>query len=136
MIFPHLNRPPQRLRPKLTTYFPQINGTLTLGENIADNGGLRIAYHAYREWAKRHSVEPRLPGLQQYTPRQMFWLSNANIWCEKNNMLRDKLRLKKDKHSPNHFRVIGSHSNMKDFSDDFGCPLGSNMNPAKKCKLW
>lgn len=136
MIFPHLNRPTQRQRPKSMTYFPQLNGTQMLGENMADNGGLQIAYHAYIEWVKRHGVEPRLPGLQQYTPRQMFWLSYANVWCEKSTMKFDEYMFKYSIHSPNNFRIVGPLSNIKDFSDDFGCPLGSNMNPAKKCKLW
>ncbi|CAI6355071.1 unnamed protein product [Macrosiphum euphorbiae] len=118
------------------TYFPQVNGTLTLGENISDNGGLRIAYNAYREWVKEHGAEPRLPGLQEYTPWQMFWLSNANVWCAKNHMKFDEEAIKKDDHSPFLFRINGPFSNMKDFSDDFRCPLGSNMNPVKKCLLW
>ncbi|CAI6351505.1 unnamed protein product [Macrosiphum euphorbiae] len=114
----------------------KVNGTQTLGENISDNGGLSIAYNAYREWAKGHGVEPRLPGLQEYTPQQMFWLSNANAWCAKNHMIYEEYVIQYDKHSPIRFRINGPFSNMKDFSDDFRCPLGSNMNPAKKCQLW
>eukprot|EP00102_Acyrthosiphon_pisum_P019401 XP_016656611.1 PREDICTED: neprilysin-11-like [Acyrthosiphon pisum] len=114
----------------------KVNGTQTLGENISDNGGLNIAYNAYRDWENRHGVEPRLPGLQDYTPRQMFWLSNANVWCEKNQMNLDIYKIKYDEHSPSRFRINGPFSNMKDFSDDFQCPLGCNMNPAKKCQWW
>ncbi|XP_060860193.1 neprilysin-2-like [Metopolophium dirhodum] len=114
----------------------KVNGTLTLGENIADRGGLKLAYNAYREWVKEHGVEPRLPGLQEYTPLQMFWLSNAHLSCSKDSMTYINVIRKYDGHSPSRFRVIGSFSNIKDFSDDFKCPLGSKMNPANKCQLW
>ncbi|CAI6356529.1 unnamed protein product [Macrosiphum euphorbiae] len=114
----------------------KVNGTQTLSENISDNGGFNIAYNAYRDFEKRHGFEPRLPGLLEYTPRQMFWLSNANVWCEKNQMDVDIFRIKYGEHSLSRFRINGPFSNMKDFSDDFRCPLGSNMNPAKKCQLW
>lgn len=60
-----------------------MNGINTQGENIADNGGIKEAYLAYEKWAKSHTAEPRLPGLTEYTPRQMFWLSAANTWCSK-----------------------------------------------------
>ena len=51
------------------------------GENIADNGGLREAYLAYQRYVSRYGEEPYLPGLEQYTPNQLFFLGNANIWC-------------------------------------------------------
>lgn len=113
-----------------------MNGTLTLGDNMADNGGLYITYNAYGRWVKEHGVEPRLPGLQDYTPQQIFWLSAANTWCTKTTKNFDNYTIFNDEHSPAPFRVIGPLSNMKDFSEDFQCPLGSNMNPAKKCHLW
>ena len=51
------------------------------GENIADNGGLRESYLAYQNYVAQYGVEPRLPGLEEFTPNQIFFLSNANIWC-------------------------------------------------------
>jgi len=112
-----------------------MDGNITLGDNMSDNGGLKLAYDAYRVWAKGHGVEPRLPGLQEYTPQQMFWLSYANVWCSKDTLKSLKYRMT-DVHSLNRFRIIGSFSNKKFFSDDFRCPLGSNMNPVKKCHVW
>ncbi|KAL1449213.1 hypothetical protein WDU94_000430 [Cyamophila willieti] len=56
-----------------------LNGINTQGENIADNGGIKEAYNAYNVWVSRHGEEPRLPGLQQYSPRQMFWISAASV---------------------------------------------------------
>eukprot|EP00090_Calanus_glacialis_P020602 TRINITY_DN3177_c0_g1_i1.p1 TRINITY_DN3177_c0_g1~~TRINITY_DN3177_c0_g1_i1.p1 ORF type:complete len:763 (-),score=121.64 TRINITY_DN3177_c0_g1_i1:74-2362(-) len=113
-----------------------LNGVNTQGENIADNGGIKEAYRAYDSWVNRHGAESRLPGLQNYTPHQMFWISAANTWCSK---YRDKAlekRIKTGAHSPGMFRVQGPFSNSKEFANDFKCPLGSKMNPVKKCEVW
>ncbi|XP_050064129.1 neprilysin-2-like isoform X3 [Aphis gossypii] len=114
----------------------KVNGINTQGENIADNGGLKQAYNAYKVWSERHGVEPRLPGLQDYTPEQMFWVSAANVWCSKHRPEALKADIITNSHSPDRFRVIGPFSNLKDFSKDFRCPLGSNMNPVNKCQVW
>jgi membrane metallo-endopeptidase-like protein 1 len=114
----------------------KLNGINTQGENIADNGGVKEAYYAYNVWTKRHGVEPRLPGLQDYTPQQMFWISAANVWCSKYRPETLKNRITTGFHSPGRFRIIGPFSNLEDFSNDFRCPLGSNMNPVKKCQVW
>ncbi|CAH1724670.1 neprilysin-2 [Aphis gossypii] len=114
----------------------KLNGINTQGENIADNGGVKEAYYAYNVWTKRHGVEPRLPGLQDYTPQQMFWVSAANVWCSKYRPETLKNRITTGFHSPGRFRIIGPFSNLEDFSNDFRCPLGSNMNPVKKCQVW
>lgn len=57
------------------------NWTSPQGENIADNGGLREALLAYFKYVERNGEEPRLPGLEEYTTSQLFFLANANIWC-------------------------------------------------------
>lgn len=113
----------------------QLNGINTQGENIADNGGLKEAYAAYKKWVWRHETEPKLPGLK-YTPEQMFWISAANTWCSKYRPESLKLRILTGYHSPGQFRVWGPMSNSEDFSKDFACPIGSRMNPEKKCKVW
>jgi neprilysin len=112
----------------------KVNGELTLPDNIADNGGINIAYGAYKNWVKKHEVEDSLPGLD-FTPHQLFWLSSAQNWCSVYTKEQMKQRLEGE-HSPNRFRVIGSFQNSKEFSADFKCPVGSPMNPIKKCKIW
>lgn len=113
----------------------QLNGINTQGENIADNGGVKEAYLAYKEWERKNGPEPKLPGVQ-YTPQQMFWISMANTWCTKYRSENLKLLITTDTHSPGEFRVNGPFSNMPEFAEDFKCPLGSKMNPAKKCSVW
>lgn len=98
-------------------------------------GGLKEAFLAYKKWVKDHEPEKSLPGLP-YSPDQLFWISAANVWCGKyrNEVLR--LRVMVGSHSPPMFRVIGPMSNIQEFSNSFNCPLGSNMNPSRKCAVW
>uniref|UniRef100_A0A2S2NXH3 Neprilysin n=1 Tax=Schizaphis graminum TaxID=13262 RepID=A0A2S2NXH3_SCHGA len=114
----------------------KLNGSNTLDENMADNGGIKAAYNAYNSWTKQHGDEPRLPGLQKFTPKQMFWLSIANIRCTKYSLKTLKDIIINDSHSPNRFRIIGPLSNLEEFSNDFQCKPGSYMNPVKKCQVW
>lgn len=102
---------------------------------MADNGGVKAAYLAYKDWAYNNGPEARLPGLD-FTPEQLFWLSLANAFCTKSRPEYLKLMITTDEHSPAMFRVLGSVSNNPDFAKDFNCDLNSPMNPAKKCILW
>ncbi|KAI1285214.1 Neprilysin-1 [Halotydeus destructor] len=116
-----------------------VNGVDTQGENIADNGGVRMAYKAYRNYVKKYGLQsdPLLPGtMSRFTSDQLFFLSFASIWCE--NERRESMRntVKYGSHSPSRFRVIGTLVNSKDFSKAFQCPAGSPMNPRGKCVLW
>ena len=113
---------------------------------------LDISFSLQDSWVARNGAEPRLPGLN-YTPRQLFWVSfphvtrtflthclkvsAANVWCAKYRPKALKLRVLTGVHSPDQFRVQGPFSNMDDFSRDFNCPIGSNMNPPKenKCQV-
>lgn len=116
-----------------------VNGQLTLRENIADNGGIREAYRAFKRLKARRGLDvfsPRLPGLELYSPDQLFFIGYATMWCRAETLAGLNTLLNSDPHSPNRFRVIGSLSNMEEFSTAFGCPLGSVMNPVNKCVLW
>ncbi|XP_038216679.1 neprilysin-2 [Zerene cesonia] len=114
----------------------KLNGVNTQGENIADNGGIKEAYYAYAAWTRRHGDEPRLPGLEKYSPRQMFWLSAANTWCSVYRNEAIKMRITTGFHAPGRFRVRGPLSNMDEFAADFACPPHAPMNPPAKCKVW
>ncbi|XP_070206697.1 endothelin-converting enzyme homolog [Littorina saxatilis] len=112
-----------------------VRGKQTLGENIADNGGLKSAYNAYMHWVKTHGAEVPLPALNM-THRQIFFLGFAQVWCSSSVKEADHLQIVRDPHSPAKFRVIGTLSNSKEFAREWGCPKGSVMNPTKKCEVW
>jgi len=111
-----------------------INGTLTQGENVADLGGLTVAFNAFKktEQYKKGTI------IDGFTPAQRFFLSWAQVW--KNNIRPDalKLRLKTDVHSPGQFRVIGPLSNLHPFFEAFNVKEGDSMRrPEDKIvKIW
>jgi len=121
--------------------FPQlgmhVNGNLTLGENIADNGAISQAYQAYKNFQlKQGKEEQKLPGLQKYTNDQMFFISWAQTWCTKYNNLEElKQTLVADAHAPGKYRAIGPLSNSEDFVRAFQCQ-NSKMDRDSKCKIW
>jgi len=112
-----------------------VNGINTQGENIADNGGIKEAFLSYQSLISRLGPEPHLPGLP-YTPTQLFWLSGASKWCTVSRPRSIKNQILTGVHSPSNFRVNGPFSNLVQFSEDWKCPLGSPMNPVKKCTVW
>ncbi|GBM51940.1 Neprilysin-2, partial [Araneus ventricosus] len=112
-----------------------INGTITLGENIADNGGLLSSFAAYQKLLKRLGKEEQLPGLP-FTERQMFWIAFASVWCRKQTDHSLEHTIENGVHAPAKFRVNGALSNVKEFSEDFKCETGSALNPKSKCSLW
>ena len=116
-------------------YGNQVNGVLTLGENIADNGGLMTAYEAYRSFVEGKGRQPSLPGLK-YSPDQIFFVAQAQFYCSIYNPATVAETMQTREHSPDPYRVIGPLSNSKEFSEVFRCSLGSPMNPPKKCVLW
>ncbi|XP_046487451.1 endothelin-converting enzyme homolog isoform X1 [Neodiprion pinetum] len=112
-----------------------IDGESTLDENIADNGGLREAVWAYRRWKARHGAEETLPGFTHLSSEQLLFLAFGHIWCESYTATALRWMLM-DTHCPGHVRLVAVIRNSVEFSDAFKCPVGSNMNPEKKCHLW
>ena len=110
-----------------------MNGRLTLGENIADLGGLKIAYDALRE-----TRDPDAPLVDALTPEQRFFLSWARVW--RTNYTAEYLRLivNVDPHSPARYRVNGPLGNMPAFAKAFGLAEGSPMvRPAEtRAHIW
>ncbi|XP_047529639.1 neprilysin-4-like [Vanessa atalanta] len=114
----------------------KLDGINTQGENIADNGGVKQAFHAYQHWLRHHdSADETLPGLN-YTHTQLFFLNFAQVWCGAMRPEAMRNKLKTAVHSPGRFRVIGTLSNSLDFAREFHCPPGSPMNPVNKCSVW
>ncbi|GBP18634.1 Endothelin-converting enzyme homolog [Eumeta japonica] len=113
----------------------RLNGKQTLGENIADNGGLKASFHAYLDYSRTSKVNLTLPGLE-YNHRQLFFISFAQVWCSAMTKESTKMQIEKDDHTVAKYRVIGPIANLKEFSQEFNCPLGSKMNPIKKCEVW
>ncbi|XP_012278577.1 neprilysin-1 [Orussus abietinus] len=112
-----------------------VDGELTLGENIADNGGLREALLAYGRWLARHGSEPLLPGFADLTHEQLFFVAFGHLWCEDYTPTSIPWMLL-DPHCPGHVRLLGVLRNSKEFSQAWKCPAGSGMNPVDKCRLW
>ncbi|XP_035221572.1 neprilysin-2-like [Stegodyphus dumicola] len=113
----------------------QVNGVNTQGENIADNGGLKAAYWAFRTRSLFGGTGPMLPGLK-YTPNQLFWISAAQVYCSKITPEFEKFNIMAGSHTPQKFRVIGTMSNLPEFSEDFQCEPDSAMNRKTKCRVW
>lgn len=109
-----------------------VNGKLTLGENIGDNGGIRIAYQAYKQ-SLNGKEAPVIDGL---TGDQRFFIGWANAWC--GTSTEDALRnqIQTDPHSPRQFRAVGPLLNMEEFQTAFSCKEGDAMVPENRCKVW
>uniref|UniRef100_A0ACB8FB89 Uncharacterized protein n=3 Tax=Sphaerodactylus townsendi TaxID=933632 RepID=A0ACB8FB89_9SAUR len=112
-----------------------LNGINTLGENIADNGGIRQAYKSYVNFVKKNGEEKLLPGLD-FSHKQLFFLNFAQVWCGTFRPEYAVNAIKTDAHSPGHFRVLGTLQNTPEFSEAFQCPSADYMNPVKKCRVW
>jgi len=112
-----------------------IDGKNTLGENIADGGGLKIAFEAYETWVREHGEEYTLPDLD-LTNEQLFFVGYAQKECHNSTHQALVDSIKEDVHAPSMFRIIGTLSNTEAFSKAFKCKLGAPMNPEKKCHVW
>lgn len=109
-----------------------VNGRLTLGENTADNGGLRVAYMALEDTLKGATVPPR----DGFTPEQRFFLGWGQIWCQNETDESAKLRAQVDPHSPGRYRVGGVVSNMPEFQKAFACDAKAPMVRENACRVW
>uniref|UniRef100_A0AAY4CNT4 Neprilysin n=1 Tax=Denticeps clupeoides TaxID=299321 RepID=A0AAY4CNT4_9TELE len=112
-----------------------LNGNLTLGENIADNGGIRQSYQAYQNYVKKHGPEKPLPGID-LNHEQLFFLNFAQIWCGTYRPENAVNSIKTDDHSPGEFRVLGSLQNFPEFAKAFNCKPQNAMVPKKTCRVW
>jgi endothelin-converting enzyme/putative endopeptidase len=109
-----------------------LNGRLTLGENTADNGGVRVAFMALLERLTKHPLKK----VDGFTPQQRFFLSYAHLWCQNITDEAARLRANTDPHSPGRFRVNGVVSNMPEFQKAFSCHVGQPMVRGPACRVW
>jgi predicted metalloendopeptidase len=110
-----------------------LNGKLTLGENTADNGGLRLAFMALMDSLKGHPAPPKVDGL---TEEQRLFLGWGQVWCEKGRDEYERLMANTNPHAPGKFRVNGVVSNMPEFRQAFGCRVGQPMVREPECRVW
>ena len=110
----------------------QVNGQLTLGENIADNGGLQVAYMAF-EATRAKGEERKIDG---YTPEQRFFLGWAQWRCMNITDAKARELARTDPHAPGRWRVNGVVSNMDGFAKAYGCQKGDKMVNAEPCRIW
>jgi len=112
----------------------KVNGQLTLGENIADIGGLKQAYSAYKEWEKRHGGKG--PTVGDLTPDQLFFVAHAQAWCSVQTPEFQRMQVTVDPHSPARFRGSAPEIDNPAFAAAFSCKAGTPMNPANRCEVW
>jgi putative endopeptidase len=110
----------------------KINGKLTLGEDVADLGGLLLAYMAWKDDTKGENLDP-IDGL---TPDQRFFVGYGQSWCGQSRDETKRLRATVDPHSPEKYRTNGVVSNMPEFQQAFHCKAGSPMVNQKRCRVW
>jgi endothelin-converting enzyme/putative endopeptidase len=108
-----------------------VNGELTLGENTADNGGLRLALMALV-----NTIGAAGKSIDGFTPEQRLFLSFGQIWCENAREEAERLQVQTNPHSPPRFRVNGVVENMPEFQKAFSCHAGQPMVSANACRVW
>ncbi len=110
-----------------------INGRLTLGENIADLGGLTMAYAAYQ---KSIEGKPKPKNIDGFTPEQRFFLGYAQVWATKSTQEFERQQVLTDSHSNARYRVNGPLSNLPQFAEAFSCKQNDKMVRTDFCKIW
>jgi putative endopeptidase len=110
----------------------KVNGRLTLGENTADNGGVRVSLLAY-EASTAGKPHKTLDGL---TPEQRFFLGYAQVWCQNATPESERLQVLTNPHSPGRYRADGVVVNMPEFQEAFQCKTGAPMAPENRCHVW
>jgi endothelin-converting enzyme/putative endopeptidase len=109
-----------------------MNGKLTLGENTADNGGLRIAWMALMN----DLAGKTLPKKDGFTEQQRFFLGWGQIWCQNQTDEKTRMQAQTKTHAISQYRVNGVVGNMPEFGNAFGCKAGQPMVRANSCRVW
>jgi predicted metalloendopeptidase len=114
----------------------KLNGRLTLGENMADNGGVRISLMALYHEIAQDPTAKATQTIDGYTSDQRYFLGFARIWCEKQRPESLRLQVKTNPHSPGKYRVDGVVENMPEFEQAWECKPGQPMVSANACRVW
>jgi putative endopeptidase len=109
-----------------------VNGRLTLGENTADNGGLKLAYMALMSIVGNTPEKP----IDGYTPQQRFFIAYGQIWCQNVTPQQARVLAITDPHSPGRWRVNGAVQNSAAFQEAFSCKAGQPMVREPACRVW
>jgi endothelin-converting enzyme/putative endopeptidase len=109
-----------------------VNGKLTLGENVADLGGVRLGYIALMKMLAEKPAGP----IGGFTPAQRYFIAYAQSWCSATRPRAVKLQIETDPHAPAQFRVNGVVSDMPEFRAAFSCKPDAPMVRAKACRVW
>ena len=112
-----------------------LNGDLTLGENSADNGGIRIAFRALQEVMAKQGLS-QTAEKDGYTPAQRFFISFGQVWCQNQTEQSARNQAKTDPHSTGEWRTNGTVQNFDEFGKAFGCKVGQPMMPTTSCRVW
>jgi endothelin-converting enzyme/putative endopeptidase len=110
----------------------KINGKLTLGEDVADLGGLILAYMAWQNETKDRKLDP----IDGFTPEQRFFIGYGQSWCSNVRDETKRLSAAVDPHSPPEYRTNGVVSNMPGFQQAFHCKAGAPMVRQNRCRVW
>ena len=113
----------------------KLDGKLTAGENIADNGGVKLAYLAYQAWKKAQTTPPA-SSVGGYSDDQLYFIAYGQSWCERITPELLEMMAHTNPHSPPRWRINGVVVNQPDFATAFKCAAGSPMNPGKQCGVW
>jgi endothelin-converting enzyme/putative endopeptidase len=108
-----------------------VNGKLALGENTADNGGMRIALMALL-----NTIGAGRKQIDGFSPEQRLFLSFGQVWCENDREEALRLQVQTNEHSPAKFRVNGVLVNMPEFQKAFSCQPTQPMGSANACRVW
>jgi len=109
----------------------KLNGRLTLGENTADNGGLRVSYMALE-----NALNGKTDKRAGFTPEQRFFIGFGQLWCGNTAPQEARNLALTDPHSPGQYRVNGTLQNMPEFQKAFACKAGQPMVSANACHVW
>ncbi len=111
-----------------------VRGKLTLGENTADNGGLRIAYMALMKSIADSGKQPEK--IDGFTPEQRFFIGWGQIWCQNQTDQVARMLAQNNEHSPGNYRANGVVQNMPEFQKAWGCKAGQPMVKSNACHVW